>query len=128
MQRREFLQASALTLVASPLAARGEARKIKIGQIGVTHAHASKLDAYRKSPDYEVVGVVEPNEAARKRAEATAAFKGVNWLTREQLLNTPGLQAVLVETHVRELLDNAEACVAAGKHIHIDKPAGTSLP
>jgi predicted dehydrogenase len=49
-------------------------------------------------------------------------------MTREQLLNVPGLQAVLVETKVKDLLDNAEACVAAGKHVHIDKPAGESLP
>jgi predicted dehydrogenase len=35
---------------------------------------------------------------------------------------------VLVETKVRELLNAAEACVAAGKHVHIDKPAGESLP
>jgi len=29
---------------------------------------------------------------------------------------------------VRDLLDNAEACVTAGKHVGIDKPAGESLP
>ena len=49
-------------------------------------------------------------------------------MTQEQLLNVPGLQAVLVETRVRDLLDTAEACVAAGKHVHLDKPAGESLP
>jgi predicted dehydrogenase len=56
------------------------------------------------------------------------AFKDLPWLTREQLLNTPGLQAVLVETRVADLLDNAAACVAAGKHVAIDKPPGDSLP
>jgi predicted dehydrogenase len=35
---------------------------------------------------------------------------------------------VLVETRVPDLLDNAEACVAAGMHVHIDKPPGDSLP
>jgi predicted dehydrogenase len=49
-------------------------------------------------------------------------------MSREQLLNVPGLQAVLVETRVRDLLENAEACIDAGKHIHLDKPAGASLP
>jgi predicted dehydrogenase len=49
-------------------------------------------------------------------------------MTREQLLNTAGLQAVLVETRVRDSLDAAEACVAAGMHVHLDKPAGESLP
>jgi predicted dehydrogenase len=49
-------------------------------------------------------------------------------MTREQLLNVSGLDAVLVETRVRDLLDEAELCLAAGKHIHLDKPAGQSLP
>ncbi len=106
---------------------RPEKPRIKIGQIGVGHAHASKLSVYRDSPDYEVVGVVEPDEALRKRAESAPPYRGLKWLTREQLLGTPGLHAVLVETRVRDLLDTAEACVAAGMHVHIDKPAGESL-
>jgi predicted dehydrogenase len=110
----------------------GEARpathaRIKIGQIGVGHAHADKLSFWRQSPDYEVVGIVEPDAALRARAESHAAFKGIPWMTQERLLDEPGLQAVLVETGVRRLLDAAEACVTAGKHVHIDKPAGTSL-
>jgi predicted dehydrogenase len=52
----------------------------------------------------------------------------LRWLTQEQLLAVPGLQAVLVETRVGDLLRTAEACVNAGKHVHIDKPAGESLP
>jgi len=129
--RRSALQASAIAvgtvLARSGLAAEPKAR-IKIGQIGVGHAHASKLSVYRASLDYEVVGTVEPDEGLRKAAESAAPNKGLKWLTRDQLLETPGLQAVLIETRVRDLLDNAEACVAAGKHVHIDKPAGESLP
>jgi predicted dehydrogenase len=102
--------------------------RIKIGQIGVGHAHASKLSVYRKSSDYEVVGIVEPDAALRKRAETRDAFRGLPWMSQEKLLSTSGLQAVLVETRVGELLATAQACVAAGKHVHIDKPAGESLP
>jgi predicted dehydrogenase len=102
--------------------------RIKIGQIGVGHAHASKLGVYRASEDYEVVGIVEPDAALRKGAENAPAYRGLQWMTREELLATPGLQAVMVETRVGDLLDNAEACVAAGKHVHIDKPAGESVP
>ena len=101
--------------------------KIKYGQIGVGHAHASKISAYRQSSDYEVVGVVEPDPQLRERASSSAAYSGLKWMSREQLLNTAGLQVVGVETRVRDLLDNAEACVAAGMHIHVDKPAGESL-
>lgn len=108
-------------------AANNDSRRIKIGQIGVGHAHANKLAAYRRSPDYEVVGIVEPDEKLRETAGKQPVYADLPWLTREELLNTPGLQAVLVETHVRDSLANAAACIAAGKHIHLDKPAGESL-
>ena len=101
--------------------------RIRIGQIGVGHAHASKLSVYRNSPDYEVVGVVESNAELRKRAESEPLYRDLPWMTQEQLLNMPDLQAVLVETEVRDLLNVAEVCVAAGKHVHVDKPAGESL-
>ncbi|WP_020475632.1 Gfo/Idh/MocA family protein [Zavarzinella formosa] len=133
-QRREFLKtvAGGAAAIAPSIAAMAEEKptkeRIKIGQIGVGHAHAAKLSVYRKSADYEVVGLVEPDAALRKRAETQEPFAGLKWLTQEQLLNTPGLQAVLVETHVGSLLTTAEACVMAGKHVHIDKPAGESLP
>ncbi|HVX64321.1 MAG TPA: Gfo/Idh/MocA family oxidoreductase [Pirellulales bacterium] len=131
VSRRSFLSgamAAAMAAQASDVVAAPSKPRIKIGQIGVGHAHASKLSAYRASDDYEVVGIVEPDAELRRRAETQPAFKDLPWLTREQLLNTPGLQAVLVETQVRDLLDNAEACIAAGKHVHLDKPAGESLP
>lgn len=103
------------------------AERIKYGQIGVAHAHASKISVYRQSSDYEVVGVVEPNKELRAAAERSEAFGGLKWLTMEQLLNEPGLSVVGIETSVRDLLPTARQCVAAGKHVHIDKPAGESL-
>ena len=103
--------------------------KIKVGQIGVGHPHAGgKMQALRKSAEYDVVGVVEPNAQLRKYAESTGIYKDLPFLTEEQLLNVKGLQAVAVETQVPDLLQTAETCIAAGKHIHLDKPAGFSLP
>ena len=130
LTRRSFVAGSALTLAAGISRADESARRppIKIGQIGVGHAHATKLAVYRQSADYEVVGIVEPDDELRKRAETQPAFQGLPWLTQEQLLNTPGLRAVLVETRVRDLLATAEACIAANKHVHLDKPAGELLP
>jgi predicted dehydrogenase len=102
--------------------------KIKYGQIGVGHAHATKISAYRNSKDYEVVGVAEPDPQLRAAAEKTNAYRDLKWMTIEQLLNAPGLQVVGVETRVRDSLKVAEQCVAADKHVHIDKPAGESSP
>ncbi|MEO1999380.1 MAG: Gfo/Idh/MocA family oxidoreductase [Planctomycetaceae bacterium] len=103
--------------------------KIKIGQIGVGHAHASgKMGAYRNSSDYEVVGIVEPDPQLRRRAQSQSVYQGLQWMTQEQLLNVDGLRAVAVETRVRDLLDVAEICVRQRLHIHLDKPAGENLP
>lgn len=101
---------------------------IRYGQIGVGHAHASKMQVYRASKDYEVVGVVEPDEALRKRAMNSDTYRNLRFVSEEELLNTPGLQLVGVETQVRDLLVTAKKCVDAGLHVHIDKPAGSSLP
>jgi predicted dehydrogenase len=128
--RRAFVAGSSLALAGRLARAVEPARRprIKIGQIGVGHGHANKLAVFRRSPDYEVVGIVESDEKQRKTAESQPAFQGLPWMRQEQLLNVAGLQLVLVETRVRDLLTVAEACIAAGKHVHLDKPAGESLP
>ena len=59
-------------------------------------------------------------------AAANPVFQGVPQMSLEQLLNVPQLDAVLVETEVRDLLDSGRSCIAAGKHIHLDKPAGAN--
>ena len=130
LTRRACLSAGIAAIASLPLRRRAKAAdapKIKIGQIGVGHAHATKLEVYRHSDDYEVVGIVEPDAELCERAGQQPAFRDLPFLTEEQLLNTRGLQAVLVETRVRDLLDTAERCIAAGKHVHLDKPAGESL-
>ena len=102
--------------------------KIKIGQIGVGHAHAAgKMETYLASEDFEVVGVAEPDEKLRAAAANNPLYRDLNFMSRDELLNTRGLRAVAVETEVRDLLENAQACVDAGMHIHLDKPAGESL-
>lgn len=135
MKRRAFI--STLSLAGSAAAwgaplVSGQARppRIRIGQIGTKHAHAAgKMAAIRNLPDlFEIVGIVEPDTQWREVAQREKAFQGLTWLTEEQLLNSKGLQAVAVETEVCDLLDAAERCLAAGVHIHLDKPAGESLP
>ena len=138
IDRRRFLATASLAATAGllpsdtamPAPPTGEKRmKIRIGQIGTGHAHASgKMASMRRSPDFEVVGVAEPDARRRTRAQRSAVYKGVAWMTEEELLEAEGLKAVAVETEVCDLLATAARCVAAGKHIHLDKPAGEALP
>ena len=106
-------------------------QRIKVGQIGVGHEHASgKMGTLRKLKDhYEVVGIVEPNPALRKRREKHSVYRGLKWMTEEELFNTKGLQAVAVEVDSDDdhLMDIAGRCIDAGMHIHLDKPGGESF-
>lgn len=137
IRRRDFLRtttfggaAAALHGLTTHAACSSPAQtKIRVGQIGVGHAHASgKMHTLRKLADhYEVVGVVEPDAKLRTRWENHSIYRGLRWMTEEELLNTKGLQAVAVETRVCDLVPTASRCVAAGMHLHLDKPGGESL-
>jgi predicted dehydrogenase len=86
------------------------------------------MDALRRlSDEYEVVGVVEPDPERRRAAENSPIYRGLTWMTEEHLLRTPGLKVVAVETEVAHLVPTAQRCIAAGMHVHLDKPAGENL-
>lgn len=108
MKRRAFLLACGSTAFAASPTSR-----LRIGQIGSEHAHAGgKMTAMRSLTDlWEVVGV-----AAEK------GYDGVPLLTEEQLLNTPDLKVVAVETRMEDSCATALRCIQAGKHVHLDKP------
>ena len=132
--RRDFLQMSGFafaSLATTSFGANAQAVKprIRIGQIGTAHAHSGgKMDTMRASADFEVIGVVEPEQRRGVALAESKTYEAVAVMTGEQLPNAPGLQAVAVETEVKDLVPTAARCIAAGKHIHLDKPEGESLP
>lgn len=130
--RRSFLATSAGLVLAggSALATPQLPRAVRVAQIGTRHAHASgKMATFRKYPDiFEVVGYAEPDPQQLDRVRSQAAYDGLPVLPVDRLLATKDLDIVAVETDIDQLLPTAERCIQAGCHIHLDKPAGTSLP
>lgn len=101
---------------------------IKCALLGTNHGHAlGKLRACQQSADWEVVGVCEPDDAIRRRRQSEAAWQNVRWLSEAELLNNPGVQMIAVESDVPDLLRLGRQVIEAGKHLHLDKPAGTDL-
>lgn len=100
--------------------------RIRIGQIGVGHEHASgKMDALRALPElYEVVGVVAE---VSPDWPSPGSYEGVPRMTEEELFSTPGLQAVAVETNNADLVPAALRCMERGVHMHLDKPGSETL-
>ncbi|MCL2742375.1 MAG: Gfo/Idh/MocA family oxidoreductase [Planctomycetaceae bacterium] len=132
--RRDFLGTAGTIAAGAVIAGETFAQevpkkpKIKIGQIGTGHMHASKFGVLHKLPDlFEVVGIADDDPNQRSRHENKGIYKDVPWMSVEELLAYPGLQAVAVEVEEHHPLPVALKCVKAGKHVHIDKPAGESL-
>ena len=92
-------------------------KKIKIGQIGIGHNHASALmSAVRKFPHlFEVVGYAEEQEEWISLRGNQPAYQGLKRLTVEEVIKQS--DAVLVESEVPNLTAYAKRCVDAGKHI-----------
>ncbi|MGQ9730663.1 MAG: Gfo/Idh/MocA family protein [Candidatus Zipacnadales bacterium] len=99
-----------------------------IAMLGTTHAHAQgKMEVLRKSPSWRVIGVCEPNPEAQQVIRQTLLFKDLTWFTPEELLAHPDVIAVVVEGDVAENLTLGWAVIEAGKHLHLEKPAGTEF-
>lgn len=134
LNRRDFLKQSiaasgALGLAQAAQAASAEKARIRCGMIGTDHPHA--LDVFEQihlSEDYELVGVCEPDAALRGARKDLPILKDVVWRSQDELLSDPSVQLIVVESGLPRLLPFGRAAVDAGKHLHLDKPAGTSLP
>ena len=130
MNRRTFLGGAAGALVATRAIAQGATpgSPLPCAVLGLGHAHALDIvKVLRASPDFALAGLCEPDEVVRARYEQEAAVQGLPWLAQEELLGNPAIQMVAVESNVTRLLSFGRAVVDAGKHLHMDKPAGTSL-
>tara|TARA_R110002096_G_scaffold305388_11_gene500269 strand:- start:1128 stop:2204 length:1077 start_codon:yes stop_codon:yes gene_type:complete len=127
MDRRNILKSAVACPVALASGAVAGTPRLKYLQIGVGHAHATKIDTYHDSDDWEVVGIVEEDPELLARARSDPRWNQFPFLTLEEGLNLPGLSAVGIETEIRDLLRYAQLAVDAGYHVHLDKPAGASL-
>lgn len=120
MNRRNFLHA-----MPALAAAQSGARPIRAALWGTQHSHTTgKLRAMLDSPLYQVAAVCENDPTAKARALKNQAFQGLNWVSEEQLLNDAAVQLIVVECSVWEALPMGGKVIAAGKHLHIEKPPG----
>jgi predicted dehydrogenase len=106
-------------------------KRIKIGQLGISHEHASaKMKSLRAIPEvYDVVGVVDDRHspAANFPNADMSPYEGLPRMTEEALFAMPGLQAVTIETPNLDLVPTALRGMERGLAMHMDKPGGDDL-
>jgi predicted dehydrogenase len=108
-------------------------KRVKIGQIGICHEHANgKMLSLKKHPEiFEIVGVVDDRETSKTAKflpkDILKPYEGVKFMSEEELLNTPGLQAVAVEVPNLDLVPVALRCMERNLAMHMDKPGGDDM-
>jgi predicted dehydrogenase len=122
--RRDFFRTAGAALAAASGAAAATG-KIRVGILGTQHSHLrGKLAAMLDSPDYEVVSVCEHDPDVQKRQAGNQLFQGLKWVSEEELLGDSSLQLVVVECKPWEAVPWGNKVIAAGKHMHLEKPPG----
>ena len=103
------------------MAATAAPTKVRTGMLGTGHSHFSgKLKAMMDSPLFEIAGVVGESTAAVKNP----AYAGLRWMSEAEMLNDPSIQLIVVECRAWEALPWGKKVIAAGKHLHLEKPPG----
>lgn len=115
------------TLTAAGVAAMASAarsRPVRAAVYGVGHAHAmGKVEALRKLPEFELVGVCEPDPGIPRTHKA---LDGVRWLSEKEVLGD-SIEFIAVESRVQQNLLYARRAIDAGKFVHLDKAPGDDL-
>ncbi len=98
-------------------------KKIKIAQIGVMHDHATAaMGALKKNSDiFDLIGYARPDMVGEMKP---GVYESVREMTAEEILNYPGLDAVVIETNELNLTKYALMAAEKGIHVHMDKPGG----
>ena len=127
MQRRNFLQTAGVAAAAAPQILRGQqARKHRVGVIGLGRRGRDLLRAAAKRDDTEIVGLSEIYPPNLERAlEMTPGVK--NYPDFRDLIASPDVDVILIGTPDHwHPYQTVEAC-KAGKDVYVEKPISVTV-
>jgi predicted dehydrogenase len=101
---------------------------LRIGVAGLTHTHVHWLLGEANKPDFEIVGIAEPNRELAERY-----FKQYNlpltllFSSLDEMLAKAKPEAVTAFNSVYEHLEVVKACAPKKVHVMVEKPLAVSL-
>lgn len=105
--------------------------KLKLAFLGAWHSHAVMhvREAAARPDEFELLGMYDPDPEAiaGNLARWSAEGSDVSVFDSAGQVLSSDADVVIVEGHVYQNLDYAEAALTAGKHVLLEKPAGVDL-
>ncbi len=98
--------------------------KVKIGVIGAGYISGAYM---QRAPTFEILDLVACADMNMDAAQARAGEFGLRAMTPEALLADPEIEIVVNLTTPQSHIVIDMAAIAAGKHVHSEKPLSTSV-
>ena len=99
-------------------------KRVRVGVVGCGNISAAYLKAARTFPILDIVALSDLDPAA---AAARSAEFGIAARTVEETLADPAIEIILNLTIPKAHVEVGLRALAAGKHVHSEKPLGVSL-
>lgn len=98
--------------------------KLKVALLGITHPHTSgRVKALQRRSDIEIYGAADHSELLKPFCDAL----NVNISTKEEILNNPEIDIILVHSKSYEMADLTIEALKKGKAVLVEKPAGRGV-
>jgi predicted dehydrogenase len=94
--------------------------KLKVGQVGVGNFGAYRRARMRETGLFELVAAYDLNAEAMAHAEKEDGARSC--ASYDELLSTPGLEAVVIATGAKFHAEQALAAMRKGLHVFVEKP------
>jgi predicted dehydrogenase len=99
-------------------------KRVGVGVIGCGNISSAYLTAAKKFPVLDIIALSDANAAA---AEARAAEFGIPARSVDEVLADPSVEIVLNLTVPKAHVEVGLKAIAAGKHVHSEKPLGVTV-
>jgi len=102
---------------------------LRVAILGLVHGHVHGfLSQYQRSPEIQIVSVVEPDPQLRSAASKRYGFGASQMFADlEEMIGKTHPQAVLVYTNTYDHRQVVETCARHGVHVMMEKPLAVSL-
>ncbi len=103
-------------------------KPLRVGVVGLVHSHVHQILGMKNRPDFEIVGIAEPNrELAERFAKQYGFSMTLVYPSTEAMLDKTKPEAVTDFSRIIDHLATVKLCAPRQIHVMVEKPLAVSL-